>query len=161
MQQRRSQKFYQKNEKQVMDVLGFKPTKRSGAGWIEKEDGENKYCLCQLKSTDRSSIAVSKLDVDKLLYHSSVSKKLPVFAIQFLQSNETFLVVRPEDIGGIAKYVQTQAPPKLVEPIISQNNNIEQQQVIKAKTIRSGGSAREQFIEQNKSKFKKGIKSAK
>ena len=38
---KRSTKFYRKNEEEVMRRLGFKPTKNSGAGWIEKEDGQN------------------------------------------------------------------------------------------------------------------------
>ena len=38
---KRSTKFYRKNEAEVMQQLGLKPTKNSGAGWIEKEDGQN------------------------------------------------------------------------------------------------------------------------
>lgn len=36
---RRSGKFYSKNEKEIMRRFGLKPTKASGSGWIEKEDG--------------------------------------------------------------------------------------------------------------------------
>ena len=30
----RTTKFYRKNEREVMERLGFKPTKNSGSGWI-------------------------------------------------------------------------------------------------------------------------------
>ena len=49
---KRSFKFYRQNEAEVMKSLGLKPTKNSGSGWIEKEDGQNDYIICQLKSTD-------------------------------------------------------------------------------------------------------------
>lgn len=155
---KRSGKFYRKNEEEVMKLLGFKPTKNSGAGWIEKEDGENEHCLCQLKSTDAKSIKINKLDIDKLLYHASVSKKLPVFAIQFLESNEVFLVVKPEDLNEIAKYVETQEPPMLIESILDVGHDIGHQEVVK--TIKSGGSAREEFAKENEKKFRKGLRSA-
>ena len=155
---KRSGKFYRKNENEVMKLLGFKPTKNSGAGWIEKEDGENEHCLCQLKSTDANSIKINKLDIDKLLYHASVSKKLPVFAVQFLENNEIFLLVKPEDLSDIAKYIETQEPPKLIESIINIGHEVGHQESVKR--IKSGGSAREEFTKENEKKFKKGIRSA-
>lgn len=158
MKSKRSGKFYRKNENEVMNLLGFKPTKNSGAGWIEKEDGENEYCLCQLKSTDANSIKLNKLDIDKLLYHASISKKLPVFAIQFLQSNEIFLVVKPEDLNEIAKYVETQNPPDLIDSVIDVGHEEAHQEPIKQ--IKSSGSAREEFIKEHEKKYKKGLRSA-
>ena len=58
----RNGKFYRKNEREVMKNLGLKPTKNSGSGWIEKEDGENETIIAQLKSTDSESIKVNLLD---------------------------------------------------------------------------------------------------
>lgn len=49
---KRSGKFYRKNEAEVMESLGLKPTKNSGSGWVEKEDGQSDEIICQLKSTD-------------------------------------------------------------------------------------------------------------
>lgn len=158
MNNKRSNKFYRKNESEVMKTLGFKPTKNSGSGWIEKEDGENEHCICQLKSTDANSIKVNKLDIDKLLYHSSVSKKLPVFAIQFLKSDEVFLIIRPEDLKEIAKYVETKEPPKMIESVLDIGHDVGHQEIIKK--IKSGGSAREEFAKENEKKFKKGLRSA-
>jgi hypothetical protein len=31
---KRTTKFYRKNEEEVMESLGLKPTKNSGSGWI-------------------------------------------------------------------------------------------------------------------------------
>ena len=38
---KRSGKFYRRNEQDVMAQLGLQPTKNSGSGWIEKEDGQS------------------------------------------------------------------------------------------------------------------------
>ena len=48
--QKRSTKWYRKNEAEVMHRLGLKPTKNSGAGWIEKCDGENEHFLCEVQT---------------------------------------------------------------------------------------------------------------
>ena len=33
----RTTKFYRKNEREVMKRLGFKPTKNSGSGWVQRK----------------------------------------------------------------------------------------------------------------------------
>ena len=99
----RSGKFYRKNEREVMKNLGLKPTKNSGSGWIEKEDGENETIIAQLKSTDSESIKVNLLDLKKLFYHANISHKTGVFIIQFLQENEEFIIISPEDLQKVAK----------------------------------------------------------
>ena len=81
---RRSGKFYRKNEADVMTSLGLKPTKNSGSTWIEKEDGQNDYLICQLKSTDATSIRINQNDIRILESNSVVAHKIPIFAIQFL-----------------------------------------------------------------------------
>lgn len=96
---KRSTKFYRKNEEQVMRQLGFKPTINSGAGWIQKEDGENEQCLCQLKSTDNRSISIKQTDLHTLENNSAVAHKLPVFAIQFLNTGEVWVMVKPEHLS--------------------------------------------------------------
>ena len=60
---KRSGKFYRKNEKEVMESLGLKPTYNSGSGWVEKEDGQNEDVICQLKSTDAQSIKINQKDI--------------------------------------------------------------------------------------------------
>lgn len=124
---------------------------------IVKEDGQSENIICQLKSTDNNSIKINKLDLDKLSYNSLVAHKLPVFAIQFLSSNEVFLVVKPEDITDIAKYINTGEVPKEREIIDIPDINTSQKGVRK---IKSSSNSRKAFMNENDDKFKKKSKSA-
>lgn len=92
----RTGKFYYKNEKEIMRDLGFKPTAASGSGWLEKEDGQSEFAIAQLKSTDAESIKVNLMDIKVLEHNALVSHKRPVFVIQYLKTNDIFLVIRPE-----------------------------------------------------------------
>lgn len=98
---KRSTKFYRKNEAEVMKRLGFKPTPNSGAGWISKEDGQNEQCICQLKSTDKQSISIRQNDIHILEQNAAVAHKLPVFALQFLNTGEVWVMIKPEDLSLI------------------------------------------------------------
>lgn len=100
-------KFWHRNEREVMELLGLRQVPGSGNGWVAKEDGESEHVLCQLKSTDASSIRVQKQDIDKLEYHAIVSKKLPVFAIQFARSGQVYLLVKPLDLVEAARYIKS------------------------------------------------------
>lgn len=102
---KRTTKFYRKNEAEVMKRLGFKPTKNSGAGWIEKEDGQNEQCICQLKSTDKQSISIKQNDIHILEQNAAVAHKLPVFALQFLNTGEVWVMIKPEDLSLIQSLV--------------------------------------------------------
>ena len=90
MNNKRSGKFYRKNEAEVMRSLGLEPTPNSGSGWIVKEDGQSEDVICQLKSTDAMSIKINLKDIETLEYNALVAHKLPVFAIQFLTTRHTF-----------------------------------------------------------------------
>ena len=105
--QKRSTKWYRKNEMEVMADLGLVGTKNSGAGFIEKEDGYNEYILAQLKSTDGQSIKVCLDDIEKLEYHAKVEHKLPVFVIEFNQTNDVYILVKPIDLPNISQYLRT------------------------------------------------------
>lgn len=103
---KRSTKFYRKNEAEVMKQLGFKPTPNSGAGWVFKEDGQNEQCICQLKSTDKKSISIKQDDLHILEQNATVAHKLPVFALQFLNTNEVWVMIKPEDLGLIQSLIR-------------------------------------------------------
>lgn len=158
---KRSGKFYYRNEKEVMEMLGLKQTKGSGNGWVEKEDGQNDKVICQLKSTDANSIRVIKKDIDTLLYNAEVARKYPVFAIQFLQSNEVYLLVKPEELVDVAKYIKTGKGKETkneflgVEtcstPILDRNERMNNPTVM---TIKSSKSAREEYANEQSRKFK-------
>lgn len=157
---KRSGKFYRRNEAEIMQMLGMKPTKNSGSGWIEKEDGQNDNVICQLKSTDANSIKINKKDIDTLNYNASVSHKLPVFVIQFLQSNEVYLLLKPENLSEVIEYIDTGE--------VKNNNLFEIENVEDVKTVnvskqlvKSCSDAREQFKKEQERKYKKERRSAK
>lgn len=103
---KRSGRFYFKNEKEVMDELGLEPTQGSGSGWIEKEDGQNEFIIAQLKSTDAQSYKFDLKDWRILEYNSNVANKTPVFIIQFLKTQELFVLAKALDIPIIAEYIK-------------------------------------------------------
>lgn len=114
---KRSGKFYRQNEAEVMKALGLKPTKNSGAGWIEKEDGQNDYLIAQLKSTDAMSIRIQQKDINTLEENARVCHKVPLFVIQFLNNNDVFIMARPEDMEQVVKYINTgkcERPPEAI-----------------------------------------------
>lgn len=154
---KRTTKFYRKNEIDVMQSLGLKPTKNSGSGWVEKEDGQNDYLICQLKSTDAQSISVKQKDIRILEYNASVSHKLPIFAIQFLNTGEIWLMAKPEDFTQISEYINT-GETKIQEPeftMCEQKENFRKKRMIK-----SGSEAREKFKREKEEKYRKVKKSA-
>lgn len=157
---KRSGKFYRKNEAEVMLSLGLKPTKNSGSGWIEKEDGQSENVICQLKSTDANSIKVNKKDLDVLSYNAAVAHKLPVFAIQFLQSNEVYLIVKPEMLCEAAKYIETGEYISANEFVGIDLIEHEDMTISAKKVIKSSSNAREKFRRENEQKFKKEKRSA-
>lgn len=157
---KRSGKFYRKNEADVMRQLGFRPTKNSGSGWVEKEDGISEDAICQLKSTDANSIKVNKKDLDVLSYNAAVAHKLPVFAIQFLQSNEVYLIIKPEMLCEAAKYIETGEYESANEFVGIDLSEHEDMMVTPTRVIKSSSNAREKFHQENEKKFKKGKRSA-
>lgn len=159
---KRSGKFYRKNEKEVMRSLGLEPTINSGSTWIEKEDGQNENIICQLKSTDANSIKINKNDLDTLEYNSLVEHKLPVFVIQFLQSNEVYLVLKPEDLKDVVKFIKTGkvSEERLlgVEELTGDStDSIEEQPKRK---IVSSSKSRKAFMNEHEKQFEKKSKSA-
>lgn len=149
---KRSTKFYRKNEEEVMKALGFKPTKNSGAGWIEKEDGQNDYLICQLKSTDANSISVKQKDLHTLENNAAVCHKIPVFAIQFLNSNEVWVMAKPEDLQEVSKYIVTgHCNP---QETLLVDERVESKANLKA-LVSSTESAREAYNIEQKKKWEK------
>jgi hypothetical protein len=157
---KRSGKFYRKNEKEVMESLGLKPTKNSGFGWVEKEDGQSEEVICQLKSTDAESIRIHKKDLDTLSYNAAVAHKLPVFAIQFLQSNEVYLLIKPDMLCEAAQYIETGKYANVNAFIGVDLSEHEDVVAIPKRTIKSSSKARKQFNEENEKRFKKEKRSA-
>lgn len=144
-----------------MKSLGLKPTKNSGSGWVEKEDGISNAVICQLKSTDKESIKLNKRDIDVLNYNAGVCHKMPVFAIQFLQSNEVYLLVKPDMLMDIAKYIETGTYTSQNDFLDLDVSDVEETTIKTKRKIKSSSSARIRFNEENEKKFKKERRSAK
>ena len=150
----RTTKFYRKNEEEVMEALGLKPTKNSGAGWIEKEDGQNDHVICQLKSTDAQSIKINQKDIRILEYNANVCHKLPVFAIQFLNTGEVWLMAKPEDFVSVSEYIQTGKTDSSATFELDLSD-AEDYTPAPTRVISSAASARERFNEERKKRFDK------
>lgn len=112
---KRSTKFYRKNEVEVMKRVGFKPTRNSGATWIEKCDGQSDHCICELKSTDNSSFTVKQEYLHTLESHAIEAHKLPVFAFQFLNTDEIWLSIKESDIEAFKGLIRQSVLEELKE----------------------------------------------
>lgn len=144
----RRAKFWFKNEKEVMKRLGFKPVKGSGSGWVEKEDGESEVALAQLKSTEAESYRLNYLDIEKLEYHASVSHKLPVFVIEFLNRG-TYLLFNVNDLDNLYQF--------LVDNKIDKQEQVMQveERVVKRRRVESSKDDRQKFFKEREQKWKK------
>lgn len=151
---RRSGKFYRNNEKDIMEELGFENTPNSGSGWIIKEDGQNENCICQLKSTDAKSIKINIDDLHTLQYNALVSHKLPIFVIQFLQTNELFILVTPQQMQDIVKYIKTGNISNMQSIVDINDNYVKYSNNVKNK-IKSTSNAKQNFMEELESKYRK------
>lgn len=141
-------KFWFKNEKEVMKRLGFKPVKGSGSGWVEKEDGESEVALAQLKSTEAESYRLNYFDIEKLEYHASVSHKLPVFIIEFLNRG-TYLLLNVNDLGNLYQFlVENKVDIKDERIKIDEG-------AVKRKRLESSRSDRQKFYKEREQKWKK------
>jgi hypothetical protein len=120
----RGKKWYDKNEREVMARLGLQPTKASGAGWIEKEDGQSDKLIAQLKSTDKSSVTIQKQDIDTLRHNALIAHKTPLFVVQFIQSGEIYVLCKLEDVAEINENIFSKSVDTSKQ--LCYNDNIEE-----------------------------------
>lgn len=152
---KRSGKWYRKNEASTMRSLGLQPTPNSGSGWVVKEDGQSEDLICQLKSTDASSIRINKQDLDTLEHNAQVAHKVPVFAIQFIGDGQVYLVIKPLDLEMVQKYIKTGENDHKDFLGIDESELEEAVTCPARNTIRSSSSARERFRVEQQNKYKK------
>lgn len=158
--QPRSFKTYRENEAEIMEALGLKPTINSGSGWIEKEDGQNEFLICQLKSTDKRSISLKQEDLNTLVYNAKVAHKIPIFAVNFLNNNDVWLIARPGDFGNVADCVREEYSPPVNDYFV-EPPTLPKKKVIKssAKAYNDYTKKREIESEENAKKWKQIKKS--
>lgn len=149
---KRSGKFYFQNEKEVMESIGLKQTKGSGNGWVEKEDGQNEYILCQLKSTDAESIRIKQLDLQKLEYNASLDRKAPLFIVQFLNNNSLYALMALEDIPIMNEYLHLGKVESTRENVL-EHDNIGKGKKKSIKKVKSDVIAREKFFKERQEKW--------
>lgn len=121
---KRSTKFYRKNEFEVMKRLGLEPTKNSGAGWVEKCDGQNKLFICELKSTDKESYTLKQKTLQELEYHACVSHKIPVFALQFLNKDEIWIAIKEDEFKEYMEFKKQKQLERHLSPLLEQEEEI-------------------------------------
>lgn len=112
---KRTTKWYRKNEAELMKRLGFKPTRNSGATWIDKADGQNDHCICELKSTDKASFTVKQEYLHTLEANAIEAHKLPVFAFQFINRDEVWIAIKESDIEAFKNLVRYSVLEELAE----------------------------------------------
>lgn len=112
---KRTTKWYRKNEAELMKRLGFKPTRNSGATWIDKADGQNDHCICELKSTDKASFTVKQEYLHTLEANAIEAHKLPVFAFQFINRDEVWLAIKESDIEAFKNLIRYSVLEELAE----------------------------------------------
>lgn len=145
-------KFWFKNEKEVMRSLGFEPVKGSGSGWIHKEDGESEVALAQLKSTEAESYKLNYLDIEKLEYHASVSHKLPVFVIEFLNRG-TYVLLNVKDFDQLYDFlVQNKVDVRSSEIKVDEGVT---KQVPVRESVKSSKQERQKFYKERNNQWKK------
>ena len=143
---KRSNKFYIRNEKITLKSLGLEPIPMSGAGWVEKEDGQNDKVLVQLKSTDSSSYRINMLDIKKLEYHAQVSHKVPIFLVQFLQQDKIYAIIDVNNINELVDAFETK------EVKVNKSIDIVEAEVIDRK-VKSSKKDREKFNKERSEKY--------
>lgn len=112
---KRTTKWYRKNEEEVMQRLGFKPTRNSGATWIDKGDGQNEHCVCELKSTDNASYRLEQTTLHTLEANAIEAHKFPVFALQFLNVDEVWLAVKESNIEAFKQLIKASVLEELID----------------------------------------------
>lgn len=115
---KRSTKWYRKNEAEVMHRLGFEPTRNSGATWIDKGDGQSDHCLCELKSTDHESFSIKQSVLHQLEAQAIEAHKLPVFAFQFINTDEVWVAIKESDIAAFKALMKGVLPNMPLSPLL-------------------------------------------
>lgn len=141
---KRSTKWYRKNEEEVMHRIGFEPTRNSGATWIDKGDGQNEHCLCELKSTDHESFSIKQNVLHQLEAQAIEAHKLPVFAFQFINTDEVWVAIKESDIAAFKALMKGALPNMPLSPLLEKGKeNVDRIEEKKYNSICKHGNTKE------------------
>ena len=101
------------------------------------------------------SIKVNQKDIRILEYNASVSHKIPIFAIQFLNTNEVWLMAKPEDFTDVAQYISTGKCDTRYEQLGIDLDNAREIKSVKINKVKSSSSARECFHRDREARYRK------
>lgn len=142
-------KFYRENEAEAMRSLGLEPTPNSGSGWKVKEDGQSEHIICQHKCTDKTTISISQKDIRVLEKHAAEVHKTPLFAIQFNNTGEMWIMAKPEDFIYVADNIRGAVSPAVngvMNSLFSTMEDVDEQKP--KKVIKSSNKAREKLLKE-------------
>lgn len=149
--EKRDFKFYRENEAEAMRKLGLEPTPNSGSGWKVKEDGQNEFLICQHKCTDKSSISIKQKDIRMLEKNAAVEKKKAIFAIQFNNTGEMWIMAKPEDFIYVADSIRESVSPAVngsMDTLLSAVNADNSEPKHKRPIVKSAPTARDRLMKE-------------
>lgn len=143
-------KFWFKREKEILDSLNLTPTARSGAGWLEKEDGYNDSLLVQLKGTEADSYRVQMDDLRKLEYHAMKERKASALILDFVAHNKLYILIEVEELSNVMQALSNNY--RAAEAILVASEDGSKQQAEARKIIKSGQGSRSEFWDEVKTR---------
>ena len=147
---KRTTKWYRKNEAEVIKRLGLKPTRNSGATWIDKADGQNDNYICELKSTDKESFSIKQSVLHKLEVEAIEAHKIPLFAFQFINTDEVWVAVKESDIKAIKGIIQGKEKQNFFDFDIDKEEQSKYNKIVSNRNAGKTFLARQAYQEQRK-----------
>ena len=99
---------------------------------------------------------VNQKDIRTLEKNAIIEHKIPVFAIQFLNTCEVWLMVKPEDLPDAAEYILTGSlKEKRLDYLGIDLESSGDLRAVYHKSIKSSGDSREMFHKQQSEKYNK------
>lgn len=112
---KQSTRFYRRDERDTNDDYGLKSRRDSGAGWINKLDGEDNDRIVSMKSTEAGSFRVTFADLAELEYQALIANKLPVFLVKDLTNDKRYFIIEESNLADTAKMMKRRTEHKSAE----------------------------------------------
>lgn len=92
---------------------------------IDKGDGQNDNCICELKSTDHESFSIKQSVLHHLEAQAIEAHKLPVFAFQFINTDEVWVAIKESDIAAFKAILQGRLHNMPLSPLLENKENVD------------------------------------